>query len=346
MKSLQFSFLVIFYFAIMVMADKKSCNDVTKKYEKCISNINGVDFDAMCKTYSSSECQELFTSPKTVLKDCDDIFIENTVSGLSKIVNILEYSCTRDESNNYCPLASIIQKIQLSAKSLENNDFSKVFEPLKGSCSSKKCLKVSIAYLKSINDMSSRMNNINKKEIQDIDDLLSYLNKCSSTTDSTTDNTNKNNNNNNNENKNNNNDNKGNKNSNNNNNNNNNENKNNNNDNKGNKNNNNNNNNKDQNKNTSNNTKNNNDKVNVDNKKPAEKNSSGAENKTSNGNTVTNDNNTIVNNSTTIDNAGSGFKFGNGTSINEITSMSVSKAGVTYAILAISLIMYAFIVYY
>lgn len=317
MKSLQFSFLVIFYFAVMVMAGKKSCNNVTKKYEKCISNINGVDFDVMCKAYSSSECQELFTSPKTILKDCDNKFIENTVSSLSKMVNILDYSCTKDELNNYCPLSSIIQQTQLSAKTLEDYDFSKVFEPLKGSCSSKKCLKISIAYLKSIKDMSSRMNNIKKKEIQDIDDLLSYLNKCSSSSTSSNDNTNKNNNNNKNENKNNSN-----------------------------------NDNKDQNKNSSNDTKHNNDKVNVDNKKSDDKNSSGTENKASNGsensnssndNTVANDGNTIPNDGNTIDN---GINVGNDTSINEITSMSVSKAGVTYAILAISLIMYAYIVYY
>jgi len=163
----------------MVMAGKNSCSSIAKKYEKCIASINGKDFDAMCEAYKSSNCQKLYTSPKSILKNCDNDFIENTVSGLVKMVNVLDYSCTRDESDHYCPLANIIQKTQLSLKTIEDYNLSDVFKGLKDSCSSKKCLNISIKYLNTVKAIASKNKKVKEQEIKDVNELLSYLNNCS-----------------------------------------------------------------------------------------------------------------------------------------------------------------------
>jgi hypothetical protein len=175
---MKFNYIIIVLLLIIVKVlsqDITKCQATTEKYSNCVSSFHAESFETKCETFSSALCQQLFKSPKTILKDCDEEFIEITSAVLKDMNNILQYTCYKDEEGEYCPLSKIIQETEIHPDIYEKQKFSEIFENIKESCSSERCLKISISYMESIKSM---LDDDQSEEKEDIQTLISYLNKC------------------------------------------------------------------------------------------------------------------------------------------------------------------------
>jgi len=171
------SYIIVLQFLTVEVFSQviSKCRATTEKYSNCVSSFHADTFDSKCGTYASPQCKELFKTPEKILKDCDKEFIEITSAVLKDMHNILKYTCKRDEQGDYCPLSKIIQETELHPDIYQNMKFSEIFESIKGSCSSQKCLKVAITYMESLKDMLTDDQNKEKEEVKG---LLNFLNNC------------------------------------------------------------------------------------------------------------------------------------------------------------------------
>ncbi|KAG4089329.1 hypothetical protein H8356DRAFT_1314641 [Neocallimastix lanati (nom. inval.)] len=162
---MKFNYIIIVLLLIIVKVlsqDITKCQATTEKYSNCVSSFHAESFETKCETFSSALCQQLFKSPKTILKDCDEEFIEITSAVLKDMNNILQYTCYKDEEGEYCPLSKIIQETEIHPDIYEKQKFSEIFENIKESCSSERCLKISISYMESIKSIEFDPSNISE----------------------------------------------------------------------------------------------------------------------------------------------------------------------------------------
>ncbi|ORX80545.1 hypothetical protein BCR32DRAFT_327676 [Anaeromyces robustus] len=156
------------------------CQGVTQKYSNCIKSFFEEDIDSKCGTYVSVQCQQLYNSPETVLKDCEQNIIEVSTSYLKEMNNNLKCTCAKNEKGEYCPLSKIIKKTLKNPNIFKEKKYSEIFDELKESCSSKKCVEIGLFYLESLltamtNDKNHKFDN---EEIRRINDLISYVKNC------------------------------------------------------------------------------------------------------------------------------------------------------------------------
>ena len=120
------------------------CKSKIDGYQEClISSINfysiDTNIDNICAAFATEKCQSFFSTGVASLPECQNVSkkILTPYQILSETVfTILNLSCSKDENNNYCPLAgkNVINNNTMSSDELMNS--------LKETCKSKKCYNV------------------------------------------------------------------------------------------------------------------------------------------------------------------------------------------------------------
>jgi hypothetical protein len=158
----------------------KECKAKLEKYEKCYSyDIRGDSNSIDCEISNSEICQEFYSSKISGIPECqkdDKILLEYIDYILELYIASVQLECSKNEFNEYCPLAQLERNDTIS-----NKDYVKEYDQaVTETCKSRMCidsfmdsyLRLKEAYEKSENFFSdletmspALMLNIDKKKL-------------------------------------------------------------------------------------------------------------------------------------------------------------------------------------
>ncbi|ORX46844.1 hypothetical protein BCR36DRAFT_584960 [Piromyces finnis] len=130
------------------------CKNALSKYSECqIDSINlesvSANIDDFCMTFNTENCQTFYKQGITRIPECQDISPELFAPGqivTDMLYSLLKLGCSKDENNNYCPLAG---RNIFTANGINEEEFMRL---LNESCKSKQCYD-------SISDTFTRVEN-------------------------------------------------------------------------------------------------------------------------------------------------------------------------------------------
>jgi len=155
----------------------EQCKNVLNQYKDCFEKLTEANYDKVCDTFNSPQCQNLIKKKITDNEGCKDLN-ENDSLGFQNLINVSvinkNLSCAKNEKNEYCPIA-------LYGKSLEEKEISD--DVINETCKYKSCRDKAVEsftlYIELNKQYSSQSNLVKRKsmELNEIETLLEKLNK-------------------------------------------------------------------------------------------------------------------------------------------------------------------------